>query len=436
MRRLFLSYSFGEFIAKGLNLLLVLVLPFALDQGEYGRLGLLLASEAVLMVCIGGGGGSAFLRLYSRLQRFPERFFTSAFFGWARYSLPALVLAVVCCAALSLFDASIRFALPVQILFLCYIFLAAARENVYSLLRVEQRIGRYTLVKIGSQVAKVGLVGAFALLFETADAYVWGSFISALSSFVLLADFIRSRVRIAQRGSRKLGRLVVSFGLPLMLGSIATSIMGLTDRYMLDRFVGAEEVGVYTFASTVAGANFFLLSMLSFTMIPGFFAFKSFEPEGEQYLRKMTYLGLVLTVGSSIGLFLAFQIAIVRYLPEYARGNAAFLLLQVKFCLSPLYLHGYYMLLFFNASERVPLVTFLVCALNGVLNYVLIPTYGIWGAALATLLSDVALVVTVNCLAVTIRRKAARLPALTKSLSTNNSALKTAISANLGKTGE
>lgn len=398
-RSIFLSYSLGEVVAKGLNLLLVFVLPFLLTQEEFGRIALLIATEAIGFVLISGGGGPTFLRLYGRLKKYPHVFLLSACLGWLSWALPATIVLFTACSVIltkSSNDGSehlLNLALAIHILFLAF------RENVFSILRIETNIRLYLALKILAHSAKFLLAITLTQLIGAEEGYVWACLISNLIGFATLISYGRQLLNKRHRFNRAIAGKVLQFGAPLLLSGLSIATMSFGDRFLLEWQLGSKEVAIYSLASSVAGANFFLLNMLTLTCLPNLFSFKRFCTESARYLRKMTTWGIACVLGTSVFLYLLFMIVGKFYLPDYNKGLPIMPLLLAKFGLLPLFLHGQYILMLNSRTGSLPAISFLACSLNVGLNWLWVSPFGIVGAAWASLISESCSVIAVNAIA-------------------------------------
>ncbi len=399
IRAIFLSYSFGEFIAKGLNLLLILMLPFLVSQEAYGHIALLIATETIGLILVSGGGGPSFLRVYGRLRKYPRIFILSAFLGWISWAMPAAItLGIINFFLLSAFS-TLQLSPLLVLAFSTYIFLLAVRENIFSLLRVEARIRPYLIFKITSQIVKFILVICFTWLMTPQAGYILGSLLSTAFGFMILTPYGVALIGGKHRYNKVVARRVLRFGLPLLLSGLCISCMGFGDRYILEWLLTSKDVAIYSFANTIAGASFFFVNMLSLTLLPGLFAFRRFSSEASRYLSRMTLISISGVLAFSIVLYGVFVSITSLFLPAYQAGMPIMPILLLKFSFLPLYLHGQYTLMLDSNTRTIPLVTVLACGLNIWLNCLAIPKFGIMGAAWATLFSETVLVIAMNLIA-------------------------------------
>ncbi|NQX55245.1 oligosaccharide flippase family protein [Pedobacter panaciterrae] len=174
------------------------------------------------------------------------------------------------------------------------------------------------------------------------------------------------------------------FSFPLIPGAIGYLLMSMSDRIILERYVSLSDIGIYSVAYTLA----YSLSVI----IQG--GYRSFEPEIYREFNKPTFASFVERI-HKLYMFTVFFLAIV--LSVFSRD---ILLLMTKgdfvkgYTLIPLILIGV-----IATAQNAILVSIVISEKNTKLsgvstvvgggasiafNLILIPTYGIYAAALAS----------------------------------------------------
>ncbi|GAB4300865.1 MAG: oligosaccharide flippase family protein [Ignavibacteriaceae bacterium] len=185
----------------------------------------------------------------------------------------------------------------------------------------------------------------------------------------------------------------VRFAFPLVVAGLLTSAVDFIDRFIIDAFLGREEVGIYSFSYRIALVmNLFVISLRS-AWIP-YVLRVSGNPESPLLLGKSftKILSVCALIFLAVTLFTEdiFNLRIEGFdfiNPEYKPGMDIIPLILISYTFSSL-------LTFYSAA---PFITgksydFLYADLTGFLlniifNFILIPQIGITGAAAATLIS-------------------------------------------------
>jgi O-antigen/teichoic acid export membrane protein len=227
-------------------------------------------------------------------------------------------------------------------------------------------------------------------------AGVAGPFWGWLGALVLAVPFQFAILHIFRRfewkkNSRALQKEFFRFGFPLIFTTIAAEILTAADRYMVQGFKGAYQVGLYTVVYTlVMSVERLMVSFVATGALP--VIYKVYEKDGEQQtielIRKVTRLFLIIIVPVTLGLIML-RVPIIHVLtsPRYYGSTSI---------VTPLVLG-----IFLNNLAWLPFLAFRIkkktnttlipigaaAALNILINVLLIPKYGYVGAAWATLIS-------------------------------------------------
>jgi O-antigen/teichoic acid export membrane protein len=189
---------------------------------------------------------------------------------------------------------------------------------------------------------------------------------------------------------------LVKFSLPLMLAGVFTTCTDLADRFILAHFYDSQKVGIYSFSYKIANVMYIYVIAFRTAWVPH--AIKKYGAEGysEHFGRVFTkYLFMALSIFLSVSLLVPvlFDVklssTIYLFNPAYRSGIT----------ILPFILLGYLCngIVSFNSifpytrgnSTYFLLSDAIAFVLNITLNLILIPTWGMNGAALATLISFV-----------------------------------------------
>jgi O-antigen/teichoic acid export membrane protein len=182
---------------------------------------------------------------------------------------------------------------------------------------------------------------------------------------------------------------VIKISFPMLLSGSFVLIMSLTDILMLSYFQGGASVGVYSAAQKMAGIT--ALSLIAVNAIAApkyiqFYAnrdFKGLETVAKQSTRLIFFTSLPIAI-----VFLLFPKFILSFLgDEFAVGYMVLVLLTVAQCVNAMSGSVGYILQMTDNQTIFQNVILIAAIFNVVLNYLLIPLYGINGAAFASMVS-------------------------------------------------
>ncbi|MCH2042818.1 MAG: oligosaccharide flippase family protein [Saprospiraceae bacterium] len=176
------------------------------------------------------------------------------------------------------------------------------------------------------------------------------------------------------------------FALVVILMTLYTRIDAVMIERLLDGVEGKKEAGIYAFAYRFLDTSNMFVYLFATLLLPMFSRLLSQQAALKALLVFSYQLMLVLTIGLSIGLaYYAPEIGQALF-DEYTPYTAeVFAMLILSFnALGMLAIFG--TLLTANGSLRAMNTLFVIgILLNVLMNYIMIPKYGAWGAALSTL---------------------------------------------------
>ncbi len=183
----------------------------------------------------------------------------------------------------------------------------------------------------------------------------------------------------------------VYISIPYILGTISYKTIEFADRYMIDSFIDKKAVGVYSFFANMANViNIVLFTLVVSVLYPYIVEgithqnSEKFRTYYKQFKKEIFIYSLILIISLSILLpIILLSINKAYYLKDFH----IFLLLA----LSNIFLNWsflYHYILYARKKDwTIFFITFIAAFVNLLLNYILIPLTGITGAAIATFIS-------------------------------------------------
>ena len=211
-------------------------------------------------------------------------------------------------------------------------------------------------------------------------------------SFTTIVDKLASFFERTEE-ERETRRAIMTFSATLILVEIVTRLLTRVDILILGIFVASSEVGIYQIAVLVS--TLVALIPVAFNSIFPSFISELIERESYDELQSLystlTKWAIVLEAPVIASLVLFREPILAFFGPEYTVGAMALVFVALsEFSNVLIGLNG--PILKLGGYERLVLVNNSILAgLNIVLNIVLIPEYGIEGAAIATLVSMVSI---------------------------------------------
>jgi O-antigen/teichoic acid export membrane protein len=373
----------------------VLLLPFLtreLGPSSYGRIETMVALIALLVPLLRAGVATAFFRFYYEREPGPERDLVVRTSFWFTVVGAGAGLVVGLLAAPALSSAMLGGDEYANLVRVAFVILAVQLlyEQLTALYRVEERSVAFTIASLANLVVTV--VATIVFVFVLDDGATGALVGNAFGTAVVLVVLIwQRRAALRPAYDRGLVRQMNRFGLPLLPAGLAIWVVDFADRLLLGRIVDQHEVGLYAVGVKIASAM--VLVQLAFRTAWPAFAY-SLE-EGGQARRTFAY---VLTYTSLLGCWMSLALGLLApwlvdllAAPEFAPAERVVAPLAFSGALLMAYTTLSIAASRANRTDRYWQVAVAGAAVNILLNLLLVPKYGMEGAAAATVVAYVVL---------------------------------------------
>jgi len=181
----------------------------------------------------------------------------------------------------------------------------------------------------------------------------------------------------------------ITTSIPLMLVSGMYLIMGQSDIIMLGIMKGTTESGIYSIAVKVALIISFGINAVNLTarpLISEAYASKDFK-KMQKVTSQSAYIGSTLAIIAFIFILLFRNYILNFFGEEFTQAKTALIVLSISFVLNAFFGQTGSIMMMTGQQKSLSTILILAATVNIVLNYFLIPIYGIAGAASATLIT-------------------------------------------------
>ena len=403
-----IGYGVGAVFNRILGIVVACVYPIFLSRSEYGRIDVVFSIMALLTMLFYVGLDSALARFYYEQEAIEHR---RRLVSTVFYSV--MGFAVLSCGLLLIFSKPLVLRLYGDSHYIYYFRLAMlslpfamAYGMQLTVLRLERRVRAFNLIMASNLVIAAVCGVSSIVLFRAGAAGVLMGFIAG-NIVTSIAGIFLNRRELSEPPAWHRLRELVGFGLPLVPSAAAMWLIGNVNRPFLVQNVSPDDIGLFAIASGGVGMLGLLLAAFRNAWQPFAFSVIGREGSGEAYGRALTLFtaaGASLAVAGSVfapeGLLL-----INAYTHKNWSGAAP--------CVGPLamgLLFGamYYVVqtgAFIARRTGVIAVTMGIAATANILfNIILIPRWGILGAAYATAMGDLIALVVLYALAQRIAR--------------------------------
>ncbi len=378
-------YGLGGIVSRILAVLLLPLYTSYLVPRDYGRVETLIALTAVLVTLLRLGISSAFFRFYFDTTDPARRRTVVRTSFWFTMASATAGLGAGWIAAGEIAHLLALGGGQAWLVRAAFVGLWAQMnyEQLTSLFRVEERSVAFVLASLANIFVTVGATVILVVGFDQhAMGVIVGNFTGTLVVYIGLLAFHREQLGL--EFDRGLFRNMNRFGMPLVPSALALWTLNFSDRFFLAHLKDQTEVGRYSIGVRVASALTLLLVAFR-TAWPAFaYSIEDDREAKRAYGYVLTYLTFVACwISLALGLTSPWLVRLLTTEPYFpgSRVVAPLAFAGAAWAAYTVVAIG------IGRSRRTQfnwVVTGAAAALNVLLNIVLIPHYGMMGAAVAT----------------------------------------------------
>ena len=389
VRRLFSDvavYGASDVAVSAVSFLLIPIYTRVLTTTDFGVFALLLSIEAGSKILLRWGLDSAFIRLYydcpDRHAR--ETLASSIWWFLAAVNAPLLIAGVL--AAPWIGDALLgtRAYTDTLRVFFVNTFALGFFFVPFNVYRIEGRTGRFATLMFLRAAGTVALRLALVVWFSMgvlglvlADLILTG--VVALCLAPTTAELLRLRF------SGPMLREALGYGLPRLPHGMAHQVTALSDRWVLNAYLSADQVGVYALGATFGLSVKLFLSAFGYAWTPFAFDAMNRPAAKDVYRRVTTYVTGLLVLLATVLAAVSEDLVRLMTAPSF-HGAAA----VIPWIAAGVVCQGFYQttavgLSIMKRTALMPVATAAAAAVAIGTNLLLVPRFGIAGAAWSTM---------------------------------------------------
>lgn len=378
-------YTLGTFILQGINFLTLPLYTRILTTRDFGVTSLYTAWQNIVVIFL-------CLQTFSTIQNakvtydeeeyreYNSNIVVLSFLSFAFFAVIIMTLSKPL-AKFSGLSANLIF------LMLLHSFFTLGVTFKNTILRFDGMAEKQLFISMFYTVLNVGLSLFFITSVSGIEKYT-GKILGAVVPSVILGGYFYLEIIMKKKPTFKKEHFVfcLTLGLPLILHNLSHIVLTSSDRMMIEKFIGLEETGIYGFTYTIGTILSTAAGAFGSAWVPWYF--KNLKEENHLEIKNYSknYLDFftLVTMG-----FIFISPEIVRFMgsPDYWIGK--YFLPWIIFGCYFIFLYSFPVNYEFYVKKTnyIALGTSLSAVINLVLNYIFIPKYGSFGAALTTLAS-------------------------------------------------
>jgi O-antigen/teichoic acid export membrane protein len=388
-------YGLGGLVQRIVAVLLLPLYTRYLNPSDYGAIEALVALSAVVITLLRAAIQNSFFRFYFDAEGDEQRRLAvvrTAFWFTMGAASFALVAGLVFAAPIS--RALFATGEHADLVRAAFVGLWASMnyDQLTSLFRVEERSVSYSVASLANVLVTIGITILLVVVLDKGPLGVLvGNFSGTLILYAVLLGYRRAQLGL--EFDRSLFRKMIAWGMPFVPSVVALSTVDFSDRFFLVKFWGQHELGLYAIGVRISAALLFVLTAFR-TAWPAFaFSIKDEDEARRTFAFVMTYVVFIASWAAlALGLGSPWLVRLLTT-PDFYEGSRVVAILAFSWVAFGAYV---VVLVSIGRARRRRsnwLITGAAALVNLVLNLVLIPPYGLIGAAVSTLGAYVAMFV-------------------------------------------
>ena len=390
LRKLFkdsVIYTIPILISKGIGILIIPIYTRILSVSEYGNLDLLLVIANIVNLVVAFEISQGVARFYSAEKKIKNRnlLVSSAFqfFIFCHF---------VFLAVMFYFGDSLTSIVMGEdtdpLIFLLGIIYGSAHgllAFVQNQFRWDLKSKNYAIVSITTSIFSTLLALVFAIALEYGLLGILLGLIVGNLTGILIGLFVQ-REKFFGGFSYKFLKMLLVFSVPLVPSGLAVFFSAYLDRFMINKIIGIEAVGVYGVGFRIASLVGILTIGLRGAFMPTIYKYAQDRNTPKKVATAFRLFAVgALSFSSMIILFPEFFLSILST-EDYISASTVVPSLVLGIIFAQMYIFTPGMALA-KKTGLILIINLVAVTLNFILNFLLIPKFGILGASFATLCS-------------------------------------------------
>lgn len=395
-------YTFSSLLVKAVGLLLLPVYTLFLTPEDYGITNLVNSFTRVAILIVAFSLYSAVIRFYTdykgdreKLKRFYGTVIIFTFISGTVFVSLGLIFNNV---LISWFFEGISF-YPVVLIALLTLNFVSLHKIHQSILQGMQEGKKLTIINLSVFGLQVCLILLFIGVFKLgAVGVLLAIFIINIGYFIyMLFDLKKNNLMTFCIDIKILGE-ALKYSVPLMPHNLSTHIANFASRVFINKSGSLASVGLYSVASQFGIIIDTIQTSVNKAFAPWFYdMMNTSKEESKKDVVSLSHFLLILysLLYMGIGLF-SQEVIIIMINERYLMAWTVIPILVIGFSVKSVY-YFYVNILFYykNAARKIFIATVTGSFFDIVLAFVLVPRYGMYGAAVAFLIAKIIIVAIV-----------------------------------------
>ncbi len=373
----------SNLLSSALPFLLLPFLTHYLSTEDYGILSNFTGFLAIIMPLVGINFVSAFSRQYYKKEVDIKSYVSSGI------SLQ-FILAIGVSFLFLFLDTYIKEWTGIDVFFIrvsgIYCLIFGLTEIILTQWRLENEVWKFAVYRVLRTLIEIGLTIFFIMCSDmNYQGRVLGIFLATSIGFLVILLLLVKKRYFKFSFNKGHIKHILKFGIPLIPHALGASIIVFSDKIIITNFIDLEANGVYSVAFQVALIIGLIQNSFNQAWVPWFY--ESLTNSSDQIKQKIVritylyYLGLILL---TIILIFGTPLIFMMLGKEFTVGSDLVAWIAFGFLFNGMYKMVVNYLFYTEKTVVIGSITIASAVVNVLLNILLIDSYGLKGAAIAT----------------------------------------------------
>lgn len=289
-----------------------------------------------------------------------------------------------------------------------------------AILRMREEAKKFMIISISLLLFSVSVtIMEVVVLNRGVDGMIESMLISSISSFIVYTIFNRKYFSLSF--NLKYIKAPLMFSLPLIVNSLSSYIFMYSDRILLEKYVPTYlsfgAIGIYALADKIAFLFKSFVTQVNSAFHPHFYKLFKTNPEKakKETFKASEIVMLILATGIVLTALFAKELVELVFPKEYHSVWLMIPILSTSFLFRSLYSFSNLGIIYQKKTIFTSITTFTSAIVNIILNIILIPLIGVYGAVFATVTSFFVSLLVIRILAKNVEPIPINIPLVIKS---------------------
>ncbi|UCS93240.1 oligosaccharide flippase family protein [Echinicola marina] len=381
-------YTLLNFVNSAIPFLLLPVFTNYLSKFDFGIVDLFTTFSFIFIPIVGLNIGSSIIRYYYELDKNEFSNFISTILTFLCL-LGGVIVVIVYFVFLVVKPDYFEGGIPIQIVWLSVLYALFTQiiEVLLNIFRVEEKPALFGLLRITKTTMDI-LLSVYFIVYLN---YGWEGriypmlFVSGLICIAAIL-FIRKLYGFKFLIHKTYLKIALSYSVPLIVHTLGGYILAFSDRLVIAHYLGVDEVGLYAVAYQIGMIMSFLGTSFNQAWTPFVFSIlKKDEGKGILKLKKYNLVYFATTFIVALAIYLAVPLIYELFINnDFIVNYYVVLWVLIGYSFFGMYKFVVNFLFYFKKTKLLAGITLVSSLINLILNFILVPVYGLLGAAVST----------------------------------------------------